>query len=295
MKKKILVTGSNGQLGSELQQLSAMLPGYQFLFTTRQELSIEDENSVNNFFSIHHPDFCINCAAYTLVDKAESEAEKAYLINADATGFLAKACSLHNAGFIHISTDYVFDGSSKEPYRETDKTNPIGIYGASKLKGEQLAIQYNPSAIVIRTSWVYSSYGNNFVKTMLRLMNERDSLNVVNDQFGSPTYAADLAKAIMDIVSYSVMNPEKQIGGIYNYSNEGIINWYEFAVAIKELSGSKCVIHPIPTSAYPTAAKRPAYSVFNRDKIKDVFKLAIPEWKESLQVCLLQLLRYTAK
>ena len=293
--KKILVTGSNGQLGSELQQLSAFYPGYQFLFTSRQELSIEDEDAVNDFISKHQPDYCINCAAYTMVDKAESEPEKAFLINADATSFLANACANHNAQFIHISTDYVFDGSSDRPYLETDATNPIGTYAASKQKGEQLTFQYNSSAIVIRTSWVYSSYGNNFVKTMLRLMNERENLNVVNDQVGSPTYAADLAKAIMDMVDYITEFPEKKLGGIYHYSNEGVITWYEFAVAIKELTASKCAVHPIPTSAYPTPAKRPAYSVFNKTKIKNTFQLSIPEWRESLQTCLLQLLRYTAK
>jgi len=293
--KKILVTGSNGQLGSELQQLSAFYSGYQFVFTSRQDLSIEEEASVNNFFSIHHPDYCINCAAYTMVDKAESEQEKAFLINADATGFLAKACLQHQTKFIHISTDYVFDGTSSTAYLETDATNPTGVYAASKLKGEQLAFAYNPSTIVIRTSWVYSGYGNNFVKTMLRLMNERESVNVVNDQIGSPTYAADLAKAIMDIVSFTTQFPDKQVAGIYNYSNEGIISWYDFAVAIKELTASKCVVHPIPSSAYPTPVKRPSYSVFNKNKIKAVFEISIPEWRESLQVCLAQLLRYTAK
>jgi len=293
--KKILVTGSNGQLGSELQQLSAFYPAYQFVFTSRQELSIEKEESVNDFFSIHQPDYCINCAAYTMVDKAEAEAEKAFLINADAPGFLAKACLQHNTRFIHISTDYVFDGTSTKPYLETDVTNPEGVYAVSKLKGEQRSFDYNPSTIVIRTSWVYSSYGNNFVKTMLRLMNERENINVVNDQIGSPTYAADLAKAIMDMVEFSTQFPEKPVEGIYNYSNEGIISWYDFAVAIRELTGSKCVIHPIPSSAYPTPVKRPAYSVFDKTKIKTVFRISIPDWKESLQRCLLQLLRYSAK
>ncbi|MES2848691.1 MAG: dTDP-4-dehydrorhamnose reductase [Bacteroidota bacterium] len=279
--KTILVTGANGQLGREMQVIAADFPGYNFLFVTRGELSIDDSEAVKKYFHSHTIHVCVNCAAYTAVDKAETEKEKAFLINGDAVGNLAALCKEKNALFIHISTDYVFDGTATAPCKEDHPVNPIGVYGASKLRGEELALQNNPASIIIRTSWVYSSFGNNFVKTMLRLMKERESINVVEDQQGCPTYAADLAAAIMSIVSGTTVNP-----GIYNFSNHGVINWYQFAVAIKELSGSKCVVNPIPTSQYPTPAKRPAYSVLDTTKIRDTFNVVIPEWKDSLQKCL---------
>jgi dTDP-4-dehydrorhamnose reductase len=283
-QQTILVTGANGQLGSELHVLSTSYPDYNFLFVTRDELAIDDIDKVRNYFTNNKIDHCINCAAYTAVDKAEAETENAFRINGDAVGNLASVCKLHNSAFIHISTDYVFDGLATEPIKEEETVNPIGVYGASKLKGEELAIKNNPDTIIIRTSWVYSSFGNNFVKTMLRLMKDKESINVVSDQQGCPTYAADLAAAIMNIIEQvSTSNPK---AGIYNYSNAGKINWYEFAVAIKELTDSKCVVNPIPASQYPTPAKRPQYSVLDTFKIRQTFNITIPAWKDSLEKCL---------
>lgn len=281
MKKTILVTGANGQLGNEMRVIAGAFPHYHFLFVTRVELPIDNADKVREYFNEHAVDACVNCAAYTAVDKAESEKEKAFAVNADAVGVLAAVCSDKNVLLIHLSTDYVFDGTATVPYREDASVNPVGVYGASKLRGEELAMRHNTSVIIIRTSWVYSSFGNNFVKTMLRLMSERESINVVNDQQGSPTYAADLAKAIMDIVTGTAVTP-----GIYNFSNHGAITWYQFALAIKELTGSNCAVHPIPTSQYPTPAKRPAYSVLDTAKIRETFNVVIPEWRESLKNCL---------
>lgn len=280
----ILITGANGQLGKEFRALAALIPQYNFLFAGREELAIENAVAVQKYFSDHPIDFCVNCAAYTAVDKAETDKETAFLINATAVGNLAAVCENFKTQFIHISTDYVFDGTAKQPYRETDATNPIGVYGQSKLKGEVLALQNNPSAIIIRTSWVFSSFGNNFVKTMLRLMKERDSINVVDDQLGCPTYAADLAAAIITIIEQSSVVSRQSL--VFNYCNEGIINWYQFALAIKELSGSTCVVNPIPSSQYPTPAKRPQYSVLDTGLIKNTFSITIPEWKVSLRKCL---------
>lgn len=293
--KKILVTGSGGQLGTEIRQVSAFYPGYQFIFADSETLPIDKEAVVESYISSMKPDYCINCAAYTAVDKAETEVEKANQINGTAVGYLAKSLH-HNGGrLIHISTDYVFDGSASKPLKETDTVHPLGVYGSSKLKGEELAMQYAPDSIILRTSWVYSAYGNNFVKIMLRLMSQREELNVVSDQIGSPTYAADLAKAIMEIiVQLDGLDQSADLGGIYHYSNDGIISWYDFALAIKELSGSKCKVNPIASAEYPTPAARPAYSVFDKNKISSVFGLPILNWKESLQICMLQLQQYLA-
>ena len=283
-EKTILVTGSGGQLGMEIWKLSDQYPSYKFLFTTKDDLPIDNFDLVKNFFEQQQIDHCINCAAYTAVDKAESEKEKAFLINADAAGNLATICKAHQAQFIHISTDYVFDGTSSIPYKEDDKISPINVYGASKLRGEELVLNHNPSAVIIRTSWVYSSFGNNFVKTMLRLMKEKESINVVSDQFGSPTYAADIAGVIMTIVNNEEDDHSHQ--GIFNYCNEGITTWYEFAKAIKKYSKTKCTINPLASSQYPTPAKRPHYSVLDTAKIKETFGIVIPKWKESLEKCL---------
>jgi dTDP-4-dehydrorhamnose reductase len=282
--KTILVTGANGQLGKEFRVLAASYPQYNFLFASKEDLAIEDAEAIKKYFTETPVDFCINCAAYTAVDKAESAKETAFLINADAVGNLAAVCEQFKTQLLHISTDYVFDGSGKQPYKETDDTNPLSVYGQSKFKGEKLAVQHNPSVIIIRTSWVFSSFGNNFVKTMLRLMKEKESINVVNDQLGCPTYAADLAQCIMKIIekhaAFHIPYP------VFNYCNEGAISWYQFATAIKELSNSNCVVNPIPSSQYPTPAKRPAYAVLNTARVKEVFSIVIPEWRESLEKCL---------
>jgi dTDP-4-dehydrorhamnose reductase len=282
----ILVTGADGQLGKEFQALAQNYPNHQFLFATKEKLSIDDPDALSIYFNGHSIEYCINCAAYTAVDKAESEAEQAFLINAEATANLAKICLEHEVKFIHISTDYVFDGSDSEPYKETDPGNTLNVYGESKLKGEELALKYNPTSIIVRTSWLYSSYKNNFVKTMLRLMSEKESINVVNDQFGSPTYAADLASAIMKMIRTTTRRKKQ---GIYHYANAGVTSWYEFALLIKQLSGSNCEIRPIPTTEYPTAAKRPMYTVLDTTKIRETFKIDIPAWQDSLKVCLEQI------
>ena len=287
--KTILITGANGQLGNEMQAIAASSSNYNFLFTDKEELAIDDLNALQEFFKIQPIDFCVNCAAYTAVDKAESEMELANRINGLAVGYLAAVCKENNSGFIHISTDYVFDGAADSPYVENHPVNPVNAYGTTKLNGEVLAQQNNPTTIIIRTSWVYSFFGNNFVKTMLRLMKERESLNVVSDQLGCPTYAADLAAAIMKIIESN--STEKNIAGIYHYSNRGVTNWHEFAMAINELSGSNCVVNPIATSQYPTPAKRPQYSVMDTSKIQQTFNLQIPEWKESLKICIDKLLK----
>lgn len=279
--KKIIVTGSNGQLGSELKELSSFYPQYQFIFFGREEFQISDAEVANKIIEQYQPQYLINCAAYTAVDKAESEKELANEINGPAVGNLALACKQHQTKFIHISTDYVFNGKQKKPLQETDDVDPINFYGQSKLNGEQLALQNNADAVIIRTSWVYSSYGNNFVKTMMRLMKERESINVVSDQFGSPTYAADLAGAIMQIISF-----EKWMPGIYNYSNEGIISWFDFASEIKLLTHSLCNVKPIATAQYPTPANRPKYSVLDKTKINKTFFIQLKYWKESLRICI---------
>jgi dTDP-4-dehydrorhamnose reductase len=280
----ILVTGANGQLASELKELSSNLPGFKFLFTSKEDLPIEDVIALKSYFKNQPIQYCINCAAYTAVDKAESDWEKAFLINAEAVGNLAAICKMHDAKFIHISTDYVYDGSTAAPLKETDATGPLNVYGSSKLKGEDLALEKNPSSLVIRTSWVYSSYGANFVKTMLRLFKEKDKLNVVSDQIGSPTYAADLAAVIVLFIQKNENG--QSLSGIYNYSNRGVTTWYEFALAIKELSNSPCSILPTITSAYPTPAQRPLYSVMDTSKVNGALQIDIPFWKDSLKKCM---------
>lgn len=279
--KRILVTGANGQLGQEIQRLSAAFPDYEFLFFSRETLSIANEAQVREAFSKTQPGFLINCAAYTAVDRAETEQDAARSINATATGLLATVCKEYGTRFIHISTDYVFDGNATKPYKVNSPVDPQGVYGATKLEGEQLAMKANPDSIIIRTSWVYSEFGKNFVKTMMRLMKDKESLNVVSDQSGSPTYAFDLAEAILQIISH-----DQWKGGIYHYSNTGIITWYDFAVAIRDLIHSACIVNPIPTSGYPTPAKRPAYSAMDTSLIADTFDVKLKPWKERLSACI---------
>jgi dTDP-4-dehydrorhamnose reductase len=281
MSKKILVTGANGQLGKEFRVIADQYPGFAFLFLSREDLAIHHFELVRNYFRSYHPDICINCAAYTAVDKAETEKDLAYLVNAESTGVLAAVCKEFGTKLIHISTDYVFNGNGQKPYAEDDPADPQSVYGASKREGEMLALKFNPETMIFRTSWVYSVYGKNFVKTMIRLMKENTSISVVNDQWGSPTYAADLAKCIMDILA-----SEKFVPGIYHYTNEGIITWFQFAEAIREITGSNCSVNPIPSSAYPAPAQRPAYSVMSKDKLKKVFHIEPEPWRKSLQTCL---------
>ncbi len=280
-KPTILVTGSNGQLGKEIKQLESDYPEFSFIFLSREDLPIHHFELVRNFFKGYSPQFLINCAAYTAVDKAESEKDLAFQVNGEAVGVLAAVCKEYGTKFIHISTDYVFDGNGTAPYTPESATNPQSVYGASKLQGEQEAMRYNPDSMIIRTSWVYSEFGKNFVKTMLKLMSEREELNVVSDQVGSPTYAADLAAVIMQVIASG-----KWIPGMYHFSNAGIISWYDFALAIKELTGKSCRVNPIPSSQYPTPAKRPAYSVMDTSRIFSNFGLTPKNWKDSLQVCL---------
>jgi dTDP-4-dehydrorhamnose reductase len=285
-KPKILVTGVNGQLGKELQELASSYPQFQFVFLSKEDMPIHQFELVRHFFATLKPAYCINCAAYTAVDKAESEKELAFLINGEAVGVLASICREHQARFIHISTDYVFNGEATYPYTENFPTDPINVYGASKLEGEKQAIQLNPDSIIIRTSWVYSSYGKNFVKTMIRLMSEKDEVKVINDQLGSPTYAADLATAILTIISNSELSFVNWKPGIYNFSNEGIITWYEFAKAIKGITNNICDVKPVTTSEYPTPARRPAYSVLDKTKIQNSFGIQLKDWKGSLGYCI---------
>lgn len=273
---KLLITGANGQLGRCLQDVAKRYPGYDFHFKTSKELDITSKEQINNLFDHERFDYCINCAAYTAVDKAETDLENAFLVNAEAVKYLAEACKDNNTILIHISTDFVFDGTKTTPYTEEDAPNPINVYGASKLKGEQYVQDILGDYFIIRTSWVYSEYGHNFVKTMLRLGAEREELNVVNDQIGSPTYARDLAEAIMKIISLKATNY-----GIYHYSNEGSISWYDFAKAIFKINEMNVHVNPISSEAYRTAAKRPIFSVMDTSKISQFVEINC--WEKSLK------------
>lgn len=282
---KILVTGANGQVGSELQFLAKQYPDFEFHFTDVAELDITNEQAIIDLFTKINPAYCINCAAYTAVDKAESDVAKATLINETAVKYLAQACQKNNTTFLHISSDYVYHNRVNRPLKETDKPAPKGVYAATKLAGDVIALAENLNTVVIRTSWVYSSYGHNFVKTMLRLGKERDKLTVVYDQIGAPAYARDIAQTMLEII-VSVENGATNYRGIYHFAPSGVTCWYDFARAIFELENIDCNVAPIPTSAYPTPAKRPHYSVLNCDKIKRTFGISIPYWKDSLKACL---------
>lgn len=280
--KKILVTGANGQLGFELQYVQGSFPNSSFVFTDKEELDITDADAVAQFFEQGQFTHCINCAAYTAVDKAEEDKALCRLINTTAVEYLVRNCERFDVKCIHISTDYVYHNAQNTPFVETDITSPKGVYAATKLAGDQLVLSSHSESIVIRTSWVYSSHGHNFVKTMLRLGAERDRLGVIFDQIGSPTYARDLAEAILHIIH----RDGQWVSGLYHYSNEGVCSWYDFARAIFELSGISCDVSPILTSDYPTAATRPPFSLLNKAKIRSTFELSVPYWRDSLIQCL---------
>lgn len=279
--QKILVTGATGQLGSELKVLSENYWQYEWVFADRNQVSLDNLSILKIQLEFIRPNFILNCGAYTAVDKAETEQELADVVNHQAVKIIAAYSKENQVKLIHISTDYVFDGTSSLALTEEAITNPINVYGASKRAGELASLTVNPNAIIIRTSWVYSQFGNNFVKTMQRLLQERERISVVNDQIGSPTYAADLAKAMMVIVIAPTW-----FSGIYNYSNEGEISWYDFVLAIQEISGDSCDVIGIPSSSYPTPAKRPAFSLLDKSKIRKTFGINVPDYKVSLRKCM---------
>lgn len=287
--KNILVTGAYGQLGNEVRILSANYPEYNFMFTDVDSLDITDKDELIDFVTGNDIRYIINCAAYTAVDKAEDDAELCEKINATAVKNLGIAAAEAGAGIIHVSTDYVFDGTSCRPYTEDMPTKPCSVYGKTKLKGEKNLLKACPNAIIIRTAWLYSPFGNNFVKTMIKLGSERESLNVIFDQVGTPTYAEDLADAILKAMDQTI-DTDHEKGGIYHFSNEGVCSWYDFTIKIHEIAGIKtCKVNPIETKDYPTKAARPHYSVLNKSKIKQTFNITIPHWEASLKNCIKEL------
>ena len=292
---RILVTGKNGQLGRSIQKLvntdtkiDNNQSSNEFIFVGREELDLSNESSISHYFDSNDRfDVIINCAAYTAVDKAEEEQELANQVNHLSVKQLAQIAKSQDSKLIHISTDYVFDGESDKPYTEIDETNPINVYGKTKLAGEKALQEIMPTdAIIIRTSWVYSEFGNNFVKTMLRLGKERDEINVVGDQIGSPTYATDLANAILEIIDNKYYQDKKQSTEVYHYSNEGEISWYEFAKEVFKIAEVDCKVNPITTQQYPTPAKRPKNTLMNKDKIIEKFGVKNTNWKEPLNTCI---------
>lgn len=279
---KILITGSNGQLGNEIRLLAEKYQQHQFFFTDVAELDITNLSAIEDFVSENKIEGIINCAAYTAVDKAEDDIELCYKINRDAVKNLGETAQKFSCKIIHVSTDYVFDGTNHIPYTEDMPVVPIGVYGKSKLDGENDLQASCADAVIVRTSWLYSAFGNNFVKTMLKLGRERDTLNVIFDQIGTPTYAHDLAEAIMKIISSGVITH-----GIYHFSNEGVCSWYDFTKSIHKIAGiTSCNVKPIETKDYPTKATRPHYSVLNKAKIKQTYGIDIPYWEESLEKCI---------
>jgi dTDP-4-dehydrorhamnose reductase len=285
----VLVTGSTGQLGRSIQYIQHQYPLLKFTFVSSRELDLCDQSAVTSYFDKNEFETIINCAAYTAVDKAESDTLLADKINHLAVKQLAEIAKHKNSVFIHVSTDYVFNGKNYKPYLETDTPSPQGVYGESKLNGELAFQAVGVLGCIIRTSWVYSEYGNNFVKTMQRLGSQKDSLNVIYDQVGSPTYAGDLANAILVIVQSKSLRTSALVPQVYHYSNEGVCSWYDFAKTIFELSDIDCSVNPIETKDYPTTAERPNYSLLNKTKIKNYFELEIPYWKDSLQKCIKRL------
>jgi dTDP-4-dehydrorhamnose reductase len=282
---RILITGANGQLGNELKVVSKNFYGYEYIFTDIDTLDITNPEQTADFIKKSRPDWIVNCAAYNLVDKAETEPDAALLINGTAVKNITEVIRGSECRFIHISSDYIYDGLSNVPYNEYSLPNPLSSYGRSKLAGEKFALLHQGS-MIIRTSWLYSSFGNNFVKTIIKNGKEKESLKVVTDQTGTPTYAADLAEAIMSIISGVIRNQIALNAGIYNYSNEGTCTWYDFAVEIIQEAGLNCKVYPVLTKEYKSAAQRPAYSVMDKSKIKDNYNLSIPHWRTSLKRCM---------
>jgi dTDP-4-dehydrorhamnose reductase len=287
MNSKILVTGANGQLGNEIRRLCRNFPGLEFIFTDVDMLDITNPDAVSVFMEASKPAIVVNCAAYTNVDGAEVNVKNVRKINSLAPQVLAAACAMQDAFLIHISTDYVFDGEATEPYTEDDETNPISVYGNSKLEGEEKIKTVFDQYLIIRTSWMYSEFGHNFVRSIIALAKERDTLEIVNDQIGSPTYARDLANCIIDIIIKSILNPKAYLPGIYHYANQGVCSWYEFASEILNIAGIKsCKLIPVSTEQYPAVAKRPKYSVLDTTKVRESFGIGIPNWRDSLRECL---------
>lgn len=288
-KPSILITGSKGQVGQELQTLAADFPQFNYIFVDVEELDITNEEAVRAFFEKNEIKYCLNCAAYTAVDKAETDSSLAWKVNVQGVEYLAKACRSFDAQLIQLSTDYVYHTAQNVPYVETDITSPQGVYAKTKLNGDEAAFRNHPNgSMVIRTSWVYSSFGHNFVKTMLKLGAERPELRVVFDQIGTPTYARDLAKAML-LILQKAENREVEpflLKGVFHFSNEGVTSWYDFAVAIFDFRNMPVRVIPIETKDYPTPAKRPPFSVLNKHKIKSTFGLEIPHWQASLKACL---------
>ena len=283
---KVLITGSNGQLGSEIKELASDYENLECIFKDLPGLDICDTDALNTFIIDQHINVVINCAAYTAVDKAEEDPEIAEQVNAKAVLNLVNALEKVDGKLIHISTDYVFDGNHSQPYKESDPVSPVGVYGETKRAGELAVLNSSIDAIVIRTSWLYSGYGNNFLKTMLRLGNEKKSIQVVFDQKGTPTFANNLAKTCLDILSDASSTKISKKGSLYHYSNEGVTSWYNFATAIMEIGNIDCKVIPIETKDYPTQARRPMYSVLDKSKIKSDFKVTIPHWRDSLTNCI---------
>ena len=287
MNSKILVTGANGQLGNEIRRICRNFPGLEFIFTDVDMLDITNPDAVSVFMEASKPAIVVNCAAYTNVDGAEENVKNVRKINSLAPQVLAAACAMQDAFLIHISTDYVFDGESTKPYTEDDETNPISVYGNSKLEGEEKIRTVFDNYLILRTSWMYSEFGHNFVRSIISLAKDRETLEIVNDQFGSPTYARDLANCIIDIIIKSILNPKAYLPGIYHYANQGSCSWYEFAQEILDIVGIKtCKLVPISTEQYPSVAKRPKYSVLDTTRIRSSFGIGIPNWRDSLRECL---------
>ena len=277
----ILITGSKGQLGNEMQQAAVRYPQFNYIYTDVDELDICDKTALNAFVKANSVDFIVNCAAYTAVDKAEDDVELCYKINSDAVRNIGEVATSNGIKVVHVSTDYVFDGTNHIPYTENQEVCPATVYGKSKLAGEQALIENCKEVVIIRTAWLYSSFGNNFVKTMMKLGTERDSLNVIFDQIGSPTYAADLAEAIMKVIS-----AENFVPGIYHFSDEGVCSWYDFTKTIHKIAGISCNVQPIESKDFPARTPRPHYSVLNKAKIKSTYGITIPHWEESLEKCI---------